>query len=134
MTSRLANNFTDLEVYQRAKKLASALFERTRSFPREEAYSLTDQLRHSSRAIGAQIAEAWGKRLYPGYFLSKLTDADAQQLETQHWIAVAVDCRHLDREEAADRLEELAIIGRMLGSMMEKARLFCRETGPHANA
>jgi len=130
MTGRLANNFTDLEVYQRAKGLASTVFERTRSFPREETYALTDQLRRSSRAIGAQIAEAWGKRQYPRHFLSKLTDADAEQLELQHWIAVAVDCGHLEPETAADLLEELGIIGRMLGSMMEKARLFRRETGP----
>jgi four helix bundle protein len=129
MTGRLASNFTDLEVYQRARIVAGALFERTKSFPRAEMYALTDQLRRSSRGIGAQIAEAWGKRLYPRHFLSKLTDADAEQRETQHWIAVAVDCGYLDTKEAADYLEDLGVIGRMLGSMMEKARLFCRETG-----
>jgi four helix bundle protein len=133
MTGRLAKNFTDLEVYQRAVRLAGALFERTKSFPRDEAFALTDQLRRSSRAIGAQIAEAWAKRDYPRHFLSKLTDADAEQLETHHWIAVAVDCRCLNAEEATQLLEELAIIGRMLGSMMEKARLFCRETGPRVD-
>jgi four helix bundle protein len=130
MTGRLANNFTDLEVYQRAKGLASTVFERTKTFPREETYTLTDQLRRSSRGIGAQIAEAWGKRMYRRHFLSKLTDADAEQRETQHWIAVAVDCGYLHTEEAANLLEELAVIGRMLGSMIQKARLFCRETGP----
>jgi four helix bundle protein len=130
MTGRLASSFTDLEVYQRARRLAGTLFERTKSFPREETYALTDQLRRSSRAIGAQIAEAWGKRLYPRHFLSKLTDADAEQRETRHWIAVAIDCGYLDSQEAADFLEDLGVIGRMLGSMMEKARLFCREAGP----
>ncbi|NIN72278.1 MAG: four helix bundle protein [Gemmatimonadetes bacterium] len=134
MTGRLANNFTDLEVYQRAKKIAGTLFERTRSFPREEAYALTDQLRRSSRAIGAQIAEAWGKRLYSRHFLSKLSDADAEQLEVQHWIAVAVDRGYQDAEEAANLLEELAVVGRMLGSMIDKARLFCRETGPFVDS
>jgi four helix bundle protein len=112
MTGRLASSFTDLEVYQRARRLAGTLFERTKSFPREETYALTDQLRRSSRAIGAQIAEAWGKRLYPRHFLSKLTDADAEQRETRHWIAVATDCGYLDSQEAADFLEDLGVIGR----------------------
>jgi four helix bundle protein len=130
MAGRLAKDFTELEVYQKATTLAHVVFEATRAFPREETYTLTSQLRRSSRAIGAQIAEAWGRRLCPRHFLSKLTDADAEQRETRHWIAVAVDCGYMSPERSTDLLEELAVIGRVLGSMMEKARLFCRETGP----
>src|SRR5262245_65652023 len=80
-----AKSFRDLIVHQRARKVAQIVFELSKSFPREEAYSLTDQVRRASRSIGAQIAEAWGKRQYERHFVSKLTDADAEQLETQHW-------------------------------------------------
>ena len=83
-------NFRDLEVYKFAKQLSMQIFEVTKSFPREEMYSLTDQVRRSSRSIGAQIAEAWGKREYEKHFVSKLTDADGEQLETQHWIETAL--------------------------------------------
>ncbi|MFH1776564.1 MAG: four helix bundle protein [Candidatus Omnitrophota bacterium] len=70
-----AKSFRDLSVYQKAKSMAKQIFEITKSFPREEMYSLTDQMRRSSRSIGAQIAEAWAKRRYEKHFISKLTDA-----------------------------------------------------------
>ena len=76
-------SYRDLVVYQKARELAVEVFETTKSFPREEMYSLTDQIRRSSRSIGAQIAEAWAKRRYPKHFLSKLSDADGEQQETQ---------------------------------------------------
>jgi four helix bundle protein len=75
--------------------LAKAVFEASKTFPREEAYSLTDQGRRASRSIGAQIAEAWAKRRYARHFASKLTDADGEQLETQHWLIMAFDCGYL---------------------------------------
>lgn len=75
-----AQHFRDLVVHQRARQASKLAFELSRVFPREEAYSLTDQLRRSSRSVGAQIAEAWGKRRYDRHFVSKLTDADAEQL------------------------------------------------------
>ena len=130
MAGRLATNFRELEVYQRAKTVARDVFQATSAFPREETYALTDQLRRSSRSIAAQIAEAWGKRWCPRHFRSKLTDADAEQLEAQHWVGVALDCGYLGTKQAQDLLEELGCIGRMLNSMMEKARLFAREAGP----
>jgi four helix bundle protein len=76
------------------------MFELTKSFPREEVYSLTDQLRRSVRSIGAQIAEAWAKRRYPNHFVSKSTDADAEKNETLHWIGTAQDCGYLTEEVA----------------------------------
>jgi four helix bundle protein len=79
-----AESFRDLIVYQKARQLSKEIFQVTKSFPREETYSLTDQIRRSSRSIGAQIAEAWAKRRYEKHFLSKLTDADGEQQETQH--------------------------------------------------
>ncbi|MGD2152873.1 MAG: four helix bundle protein [Gemmatimonadales bacterium] len=125
MSERLARDFTHLRVYQRACGIAAQIFETTRSWPREEAYAFTHQVRRASRSIGAQIAEAWGKRRYPRHFLSKLTDADAEQLEARHWIKVALDCGYLNAEEASEILEELARIGRMLNSMKRKSRQFC---------
>lgn len=88
-------------------------------------FSLTDQIRRSSRSVGAQIAEAWAKRRYEKHFISKLTDADGEQLETQHWIETATDCEYLTHQHATDLLEKYAEIGRLLGGMIAKAELFC---------
>ena len=127
---RHARSFRDLVVYQIAFAVAQEIFERSGKFPRDEMFSLTDQVRRSSRSIGAQLAEAWGKRRYQRHFLSKLTDADAEQLETQHWIQVAASCGYLQPAEATALNGKLAEIGRMLHSMMQKADLFCGETSP----
>ena len=78
-------SFRDLEVYKLSRQLSKDVFETTKKFPKEEMYSLTDQVRRSSRSIGAQIAEAWAKRKYEKHFVSKLTDSDGEQFETQHW-------------------------------------------------
>jgi four helix bundle protein len=120
-----AANFRDLVVYQKARTVAKEIFVVSQRFPREETYALTDQVRRSSRSVGAQIAEAWGKRRYEKHFISKLTDADGEQYETQHWVDTAQDCGYMTREEA-DRLNDgLSQIGRMLNSMMEKSASFC---------
>ena len=120
-----AKSFRDLLVYQKAKAVSRRIFEISKGFPKEETYSLTDQIRRASRSIGAQIAEAWAKRRYERHFVSKLTDADAEQMETQHWIDEALGCHYLDRKQAVELTEELLQIGRMLNSMMDKAHLFC---------
>lgn len=88
-------------------------------------FSLSDQIRRSSRSVGAQIAEAWAKRKYEKHFVSKLTDADGEQLETQHWIEVAVDSGYICSEMAAELLDQYAAIGRMLHAMIVKAPTFC---------
>lgn len=126
-----ANSFKELVVYQKARTLAQSIFEITKSFPKEEMYSLTDQIRRSSRSIGAQIAEAWGKRRYEKHFISKLTDADAEQLETQHWIIIAQDCEYLTREQFETINQNLSEIGRMLYSMVIKANQFCSDKSDH---
>ena len=120
-----AASFRDLIVYQKARAVAKEVFVVSQRFPREEMYSLTDQVRRSSRSVGAQIAEAWGKRRYEKHFLSKLSDADGEQYETQHWVDTAFDCGYVTREEA-DRLNDgLVQIGRMLNGMMAKSASFC---------
>lgn len=87
-------------------------------------FALTDQIRRSSRSIGAQISEAWAKRKYKKAFLSKLTDADGEQLETQHWVGVAADCGYLTAEETSSIISSLEEVGRMLHGMMDKVELF----------
>ena len=127
---RHANSFRDLMVYQRARAVARGVFEVSRGFPKEETYSLTDQARRSSRSIGAQIAEAWGRRRYEAHFVSKLTDADGEQQETQHWIETALDCGYLSSQTTDQLLADLHGIGRMLHSMIDKAPRFCRHSSP----
>jgi four helix bundle protein len=126
-----AESFKDLLVYQKAREVAKEVFKITQSFPKEEMYSLTDQVRRSSRSIGAQIAEAWGKRRYEKHFISKLTDADAEQLETQHWIEVAEDCNYVVHAQVLQIINKLSEIGRMLNSMMKKDKKFCGEVTDH---
>ncbi len=121
-----AKNFVELVVYQRARELQRQVFTMSKQFPKDETYSLTDQFRRASRSIGAQIAEAWGKRAYEKHFASKLTDADAEQLETQHWIITAVDCAYLSRADGETLFNLCREIGRMLSSMIENAPNFCR--------
>ncbi len=120
-----ARSFRDLIVYQKTRAVAKRIFEATKSFPREEMYSLTDQVRRSSRSMGAQIAEAWAKRRYEKHFVSKLTDADGEQQETQHWIETAAYCGYMTADDVISLNRELAEIGRMLNSMIEKAASFC---------
>jgi four helix bundle protein len=101
------------------------VFQLSKLFPKEEAYSLTDQIRRAVRSVGGQIAEAWGKRRYELHFISKLTDADAEQKETQHWIETAHDCDYLTAEQRDSVLSLLFEVGRMLNSMIAKADQFC---------
>lgn len=122
------SNFRELDVYKHARHLSQNIFEVTKQFPREETYSLTDQIRRSSRSVGAQIAEAWGKRRYEKHFISKLTDADAEQLETQHWVEVALDCSYLTKEKATQYIDDYKALGKMIGSMINKSSSFCGET------
>jgi four helix bundle protein len=108
-----------------ARELSKEIFSLTKGFPKEEMFSLTDQIRRSSRSVGAQIAESWAKRKYEKHFISKLTDADAEQLETQHWIETAADCGYIGTEESQKLLLKCFSIGRMLNSMITKADSFC---------
>jgi four helix bundle protein len=125
MTTCYARSFKELRVYQKAQEVSREVFRVSQAFPREERYSLTDQLRRAARSVGAQIAEACGKRRYEKHFVSKLTDADAEQMETQHWVSEALDCGYLNSIEAGKLNSNLQEIGRMLNFMMEKADCFC---------
>ena len=98
-------HFRELEVYQLAMAAAMKLFESSKKFPLEERYSLTDQMRRSSRSVCANIAEAWRKRRYPNAFVSKLSDAEAEAAETQVWIEFSVKSGYLPSEQA-DELDK----------------------------
>jgi four helix bundle protein len=123
-TLNYVQSFRELEVYKKQRLLSREIFALSKGFPREEQYSLTDQMRRASHSIGAQIAEAWAKRLYPKHLVSKLTDADGEQLETQHWLVEATDCVYIDETNSRRLIGLCEEIGRMLGSMMRKAESF----------
>jgi len=122
-----AQSFRDLIVYQKSRELQREILKLTRSFPREEMFSLTDQIRRSSRSVGANITEAWAKRRYEKHFISKLTDSDGEQMETQHWIETALECEYIDQKATTQLIAKCLEIGRLLNGMMAKAELFCGE-------
>ena len=107
-----------MEVYIVAFKFQNRILQMTKCWPREEMYSLTDQIRRSSRSVGSSIAEAWGKRRYTAHFISKMTDADAEQLETRHWLHSAKSSGYISQEEYASSIETCKSIGRMLGKII----------------
>jgi len=125
MTEKIST-FSDLRAYRQARDLARQLYEKSRMWPKDEVYSLTSQIRRSSRSVGASLAEAWAKRRYPAHFLSKLTDADAELQETCHWIETASECGYMCPAEANQRLKSAKEIGKMIGAIMLKHESFCR--------
>ena len=120
-----ARLFWELLVHQKARALQGELFGISQTFPREEKYSLTDQMSRASRSIGAQIAEAWAKRDYSKHFISKLADALAETFETQHWLITCVDSGYMDRITAAELFSLWSEVARMLTSMSDRASEFC---------
>ena len=98
MSNKMIKSHEDLEVYQMAFDVAMKIFELSKKFPVEEKYSLTDQIRRSSRSVCANLAEAWRKRRYEAAFIAKLSDSEAEAAETQTWIKFAVKCNYLDVE------------------------------------
>lgn len=114
----------DLDVYKKAFDAAMRLFEASKQFPKEERYSLTDQIRRSSRSVCANLAEAWRKRRYEGHFLSKLTDAEGEAGETQTWIQFAVKCGYLDRPAAVAVHTLYDEVLRMIVAMTMKPELW----------
>lgn len=116
---------TDLEVYQKSVAVAMKIFEFSKSFPLEEKYSLTDQVRRSSRSVCANQAEAWRKRIYRAHFASKLNDSEAEAAETQSWIQFAVECGYMARESASELYKEYESIIAMLVSMRNHPEAWC---------
>ena len=127
---KMVRSFWDLIAYQKARDLAKEVFEISKSFPREENYSLTDQIRRASRSVGAQIAEGWGKRRYEKVFISKLVDADGEQHEVQHWALVARDCEYISEDIARKIIVNCREINRLVNGMINKSSQFCGSAQP----
>ena len=114
----------DLKVYQLAYRLAMEIFHVSKAFPREEIYSLTDQIRRSSRSVATNLAEGFRKRRYPNALLNKLTDCDAEGAETQVWLDFAFDCGYLAKEKYRELIAGYEEVGRMLGGMIANPERF----------
>lgn len=115
----------DLEVYQRAFETAMRIFEMTKNFPREENYSLTDQIRRSSRSVAANLTEAWRKRRYEAAFIAKLSDAETEAAETQTWIEFAFKCQYIDNATAKELFHEYTEITKMIVAMIANSQKWC---------
>jgi len=122
----LAKSVDDLEVYKLAFDLQQKIFRISKNFPKEEMYSLTDQVRRSSRSVGANIREAWAKRRYPAHFVSKLSDSDSESEETIHWILSAFDCEYIQSNTRDDFVSEYRHVGGMLNKMMDSPDSWCK--------
>ena len=110
--------FKSLKVYKNAYQLANELYNISKSFPVEEKYSLTDQIRRSSRSVCSNLREAWSKRRYEAHFTSKLTDSDGENSETDTWLDFARDCGYLNEADHKRLAQRCGSVGKMLGSML----------------
>jgi four helix bundle protein len=118
------NSANELKVYKAAYRLAIDIFNVSKTWPAEEKYSLTDQVRRSSRSVCVNLQEAWAKCRYKAHFISKLTDVDGENNETATWLSFANDCNYLSSEEYIDLLNRCNEIGKMIGSMLMRPEPF----------
>jgi four helix bundle protein len=114
----------DLTVYKQAYELAMRIFELSRHFPAEEKFALTGQIRRSSRSVCLNLREAWAKRRYEAHFISKLTDCEGENSETDSSLDFAMDCGYISESEHRELTDLTTEIGRMLGTMMRKVESF----------
>jgi len=118
-------SFKDLIVYKKAYKLAMEIFEISKGFPKEEKYSLIDQIRRSSRSVTSCIAESWAKRRYEKSFINKLTDSLGEENETEVWLDYSMDCNYIEKETNIKLLNEYEEVRKMLISMINNAGKWC---------
>ncbi len=130
-----SQGYKDLKVYQKAYKLAMEIFLLSKEFPKEERYSLTDQVRRSSRSVCTNLGEGYRKRIYPKHFVSKLSDSDSEAGETMIHLDFAKDCGYLKEKEHEQLISGYEEVGRMLGSMINSPEKFApnKNTLPTAN-
>lgn len=124
-------SFRDLIVYKKAFDLAMEIFELSRSFPKEEKYSLTDQIRRSSRSVCSSIAEAYRKRRYEAHFVSKTSDADMENSETQVWLDFAYNCEYINKEIHSDLIKKAEEVGKLLNHMIENPEKYLKNADKH---
>jgi len=118
-TRRMAS-FRDLIVYKKSFQLAMEIFHMTKTFPKEEKFSLIDQIRRCSRSVCANIAEGYRKRRYVAHFVSKTTDSDMENSETQVWLDFSLACEYINKETYNDKTAKSEEVGRLLNDMIEK--------------
>jgi four helix bundle protein len=123
--SGIINSHRDLEVYKLAFECAMEIFQISKSFPTEERFSLTDQIRRASRSVCSNLAEAWRKRIYKAVFVNKISDSMQEASETQTWLDFCIACKYIDRQTFERLDKEYEKILAMLNSMEMKADKFC---------
>ncbi|MCK6648143.1 MAG: four helix bundle protein [Bacteroidia bacterium] len=112
-------SFRDLGVYKKAFELSMLIFKETKKFPSEERFDLISQIRRSSRSVCSNVGEGYRKRLYPAHFISKCSDADMENSETQVWLDFALACEYINEEVYIDFVKRSEEIGRMINHMIE---------------
>jgi four helix bundle protein len=122
----IAKSFHDLNVYKLGRESAAAIFQISKGFPADERYSLTDQIRRSSRAVKAMLAEAWARRRYKAAFINKIDEALGEPMETQSWLDDALDCEYIPNAKFQELDSQYQHIGAMLAKMIERADDFCK--------
>lgn len=118
------NSAKDLDVYKKAYNIAMEIFSLTKQFPKEEMYGLTDQVRRSSRSVAMNLREAWAKRRYEAHFVSKLTDCDGENAETETSLDFALDCGYITVHSHKNLIRQNREVGKMLGSMIRNPKPF----------
>ncbi|MBL7928990.1 MAG: four helix bundle protein [Bacteroidia bacterium] len=119
-----AKRVQDTKVYQLAFQLAMEIFEVTKKFPAEEKYSLTDQIRRCSRSVCANLSESYRKRQYPAHFVSKVSDSDMENTETQTWLEFALACKYISETQFNDFQIKSEEIGRLLNHMLNNSEKY----------
>ena len=122
----IARSFRDLKTYQLGRQGTRRIFEISKGFPKEERYSLTDQVRRSSRAVKAILAEGWARRRYKPVFVNKLSEALGEATETQSWLDDALDTGYIDQETFNELDQLYQNVGGKLNTMIARADDFCK--------
>ena len=128
----IARSFRELNTYKRAREGSRKVFEVSKTFPKEETFSLTNQIRRSSRAIGAILAEAWGRRRYKAAFINKLDESMSEAQETQAWLDHALDCEYINALQHQELDQLWQQVGGMLSNMISRADDFCKNAPDHS--
>jgi len=118
-------SYRDLIVFQKAYKVSMEIFKISKGFPKEEKYSLTDQIRRSSRSVTSNLCEAWAKKIYVKSFVSKLSDSLGEEYETEGWLDYSKDCGYIESETHADLLSQYDEVRKMLIAMINSPEKFC---------
>jgi four helix bundle protein len=122
------DNFRELTVYKKAFSLSMELFQLTKKFPSEEKYELSSQVRRSSRSVCSSIGEGYRKRRYPAHFISKTTDADMENSETQVWLDYALACEYIDKEKYKELFGKSEEVGKLLNHMINFPEKYVRNS------